>query len=251
MPSPESQYVFGIRPVIEAIRSGREIDKVLIKRGLRGELFHELSGLIKTENIPVQYVPVEKINRFTRKNHQGIIALMSVIEYARLDHILPSLYEEGKIPFLIMVDGVTDVRNLGAIIRSAESAGIHALILPVKRSALPTTDTIKTSAGALFHLPICRTDNLKNTLIYLKESGLQLVVATEKAEKSYHDIDYTSPTIIIVGAEDKGVSKQVYDIVNELVKIPMAGKTNSLNVSVAAALLMYEAVRQRMISAGP
>jgi 23S rRNA (guanosine2251-2'-O)-methyltransferase len=171
---------------------------------------------------------------------------MSVIEYSKLEHLLPVLFEEGRAPFFILLDGVTDVRNLGAIIRTAEAAGIHALILPEKRSALPNFDTVKTSAGALFHLPICRTRNIKDTLNYLKESGLQLIAATEEGDKSYYEIDFTLPTVIILGSEDKGLSKPVYETVSSLVKIPMRGKTSSLNVSVAAALLMYESVRQRM-----
>jgi len=248
MGKPDSQIVFGIRPVIEAIRSGKEIEKILIKRDLRGELYHELLSMVRKEKIPTQYVPIEKINRFTRKNHQGIVALISVIDYTRVDQLLPSLYEAGKSPLLIMLDGITDVRNLGAIVRTAESAGVHGVLLPEKRTAMITADAIKTSAGALYHLPVCRINDLKDTLIYLKESGLQLIAASEKAEQNYFELDYSSPSLIILGAEDKGLSKEILQTADKLVKIPMSGKTDSLNVSVAAAILIYEVVRQRTTS---
>jgi len=248
MGKSDSQVVFGIRSVIEAIRSGKEIEKILVRRDLRGETAHELLSLIRKEKIPVQYVPVEKINRITRKNHQGILAFISVIEYTRIDELVPSLYEDGRSPFLMMLDGITDVRNLGAIIRTAESAGVQGIILPQKRSSMLTADTIKTSAGALYHLPVCRTSSAKETLIYLRECGLQLVAASEKAEKSFFEIDFMPPTLIILGAEDKGLSIEVLKGVDELVKVPMAGKIGSLNVSAAAAVLLYEVVRQRTLS---
>jgi 23S rRNA (guanosine2251-2'-O)-methyltransferase len=245
MGKSDSQFIFGIRPVIEAIRSGKEIEKILVRRDLRGETIRELLILIRKEKIPVQYVPVEKINRVTRKNHQGVLAFIAVLDYTRIDELLPSLYEDGKSPFLIMPDGITDVRNLGAIVRTAESAGAHGMILPQKRSSMLTADTIKTSAGALYYLPVCRTDNVKETLVYLRESGLQLVAASEKAGKYYFEVDFIPPTLIIMGAEDKGLSKEVLKLVDELVNIPMAGKIDSLNVSAAAAVLFYEVVRQR------
>ncbi len=245
MGKSDAQVVFGIRSVIEAIRSGKEIEKILVRRDLRGETVHELLTLTRKEKIPVQYVPVEKLNRITRKNHQGILAFISVIEYTRIDDLVPSLYENGRPPFLVMLDGVTDVRNLGAIVRTAESAGVHGMILPQKRSSMLTADTIKTSSGALYHLPVCRTDSVKEILNYLRESGLQLVAASENAEKSFFEIDFIPPTLIILGAEDKGVSMEVLKGVDALVKIPMAGQIGSLNVSAAAAVLLYEVVRQR------
>jgi len=219
-----------------------------IQSALQAELTASDVSTRKIEGIPVQYVPVEKINRITRKNHQGVIAILSIISYARIEQIIPSLYESGEVPFIILLDGITDVRNLGAIIRTAESAGAHTLIIPEKGSATPNTDTIKTSAGALFHLPICRTKNLKYSLNFLKESGLQIIAAHEEAETPYYMTDFTLPSVIILGAEDKGISKQVMDAVDQQVNIPMAGKTSSLNVSVAGAILMYEVVRQRTIA---
>ncbi len=245
MGKSDSQVVFGIRSVIEAIRSGKEIEKILVRRDLRGERVHELLMLIRKENIPFQYVPVEKINRVTRKNHQGILAFIAVVEYTTIDELVPSLYEEGRSPFLIMLDGITDVRNLGAIVRTAESAGVHGMILPHKRSPMLTADTIKTSSGALYHLPVCRTVSIKETLDYLRQSGIKLVAASERAEKSYFEIDYVPPTLIVLGSEDKGLSNEVLQRVDELVKIPMMGKIGSLNVSAAAAVLLYEVVRQR------
>ena len=248
MGKSDSQFVFGVRSVIEAIRSGKEIEKILVRRDLRGDTVHELLMLIRKEKIPFQYVPVEKINRVTKKNHQGILAFISVVEYTRIDELVPSLYEDGRSPFLLMPDGVTDVRNLGAIVRTAESSGVHGMILPQKRTSMLTADTIKTSSGALYHLPVCRTDNIKETLDYLRKSGLQLVAASERAEKSYFEVDYLPPTLVIVGAEDKGLSPEVLKKADELVKIPMAGKIGSLNVSAAAAVLLYEVVRQRTVS---
>lgn len=245
MGKSESQVVFGIRSVIEAIRSGKEIEKVFVRRDLRGETVRELFTLIRKEKIPLQYVPVEKINRITRKNHQGIVAFISLIEYTRIDELIPSLYEKGKVPFLILPDGITDVGNLGAIARTAESAGVHGMILPQKRSPMLTADSIKSSAGALYHLPVCRAESVKKTLIYLRESGLQLIAATEKAEKNYFEIDFLPPTLIILGSEDQGISLDVLKIVDQQIKIPMTGKIGSLNVSAAAAVLVYEVIRQR------
>ncbi len=248
MGKSDSQVVFGIRSVIEAIRSGKEIEKILVRRDLRGDTVRELLMLIRREKIPFQYVPVEKINRITKKNHQGVLAFISVVEYTRIDELVPSLYEDGRSPFLIMLDGVMDVRNLGAIVRTAESSGVHGMILPQKRTSMLTADTVKTSSGALYHLPVCRTDNIKETLDYLRKSGLQLIAASERAEKIYFEVDYIPPTLVIVGAEDKGLSMEVLKKVDELVKIPMAGKIGSLNVSAAAAVLLYEVVRQRIVS---
>lgn len=245
MGKSESQVIFGIRSVIEAIRSGKDIEKILVRRDLRGETVRELFTLTRKEKIPVQSVPVEKINRVTKKNHQGILAFVSVIEYTRIDELIPSLYENGSSPFLIMPDGITDIRNLGAIVRTAESAGVHGMILPQKGAPMLTADTIKTSAGALYHLPVCRTENVRKTLIYLMESGIQLIAASEKADKNYFDVDFLPPTMIILGAEDKGISEDVKKLVDEQVKIPMSGKIGSLNVSAAAAILLYEVVRQR------
>lgn len=240
-----NQMVFGIRAVIEAIDSGKEIESLFVQRGLSGSLFLELKSLLKDHNIGFQQVPVEKLNRITRKNHQGVIAVISPIVYERIEDILPLIYERGEVPFLLMLDGVTDVRNMGAIARTAECAGVHAIIVPKRGSAEINPDAIKTSAGALYKIPVCREDSLGKVGRFLIESGVQLVVSTEKTKDSIYDVDYTGPTCVIMGAEDVGVSDDLIRISDKLAKIPMYGEIGSLNVSVSAAVVMYEAIRQR------
>jgi len=243
-----NQMVFGTRAVMEAIESGREIESLFVQRGLSGTLFAEFKALIKEHNIAYQQVPIEKLNRITRKNHQGIIAVISPIIYQNIEDLLPSIYERGETPLFLMLDGVTDVRNMGAIARTAECAGVHAIIVPKKGSAEINPDAIKTSAGALFKIPVCRHDSLSKTAKFLIESGIQLVVSTEKTKESIYDVDYTVPSCIIMGAEDVGVSDDLIRISDKLAKIPMFGEIGSLNVSVSAAVVIYEAIRQRNIS---
>ncbi|NGF58093.1 23S rRNA (guanosine(2251)-2'-O)-methyltransferase RlmB [Parapedobacter sp. SGR-10] len=240
-----NQMVFGIRAVIEAIDSGKEIESIFVQRGLSGSLFMELKALLKEHNIGFQQVPIEKLNRITRKNHQGVIAVISPITYHNIEDLLPILYERGEVPLLLMLDGVTDVRNMGAIARTAECAGVHALIVPQKGSAEINPDAIKTSAGALYKIPVCRQDSLGKTGRFLIDSGIQLVVGTEKTDSSIYDVDYTVPTCIIMGAEDIGVSNDLIRISDKLARIPMFGEIKSLNVSVSAGVVIYEAIRQR------
>lgn len=237
--------VFGIRAVIEAIDSGKEIESLFIQRGLTGNLMLELKERLKEASISFQYVPLEKLNRITRKNHQGVIAVISPIIYHSIENILPDIYERGEVPLLVMLDGITDVRNMGAIARTAECAGVHAIIVPKKGSAEINPDAIKTSAGALYKVPVCRHDSLRPIGQYLLESGVQLVVSTEKTNNLVYDVDYTVPTCIVMGAEDVGVSNELIRISDTLAKIPMFGEIESLNVSVSAAVVLYEAVRQR------
>lgn len=239
------EFIFGTRAVIEAINHGKNIEKVLIKKGLKNELFHELIKSIKENNIAFQYVPVEKINRITRKNHQGVVALISPIEYSNLETLLPGIYETGNDPLLLILDQITDVRNFGAIARSAECAGVHAIIIPEKGMAQINADAIKTSAGALHHIPVCKTKNILKTIQFLSESGIKIVAATEKADTLYTEADLALPIAIVMGSEDSGISTSILDQANELLKIPVLGKIESLNVSVSAALMIYEAVRQR------
>lgn len=238
--------IFGIRTVIEAVKSGKEIEKLLIKKGLQGETFNELFSMVRRLQIPFQFVPIQKIERITRKNHQGVVAFISQVSYHNIEEIVPKLYEEGKNPLIIVLDGITDVRNFGAIARTAECAGIDAIVIPNKGSAQVNADAIKTSAGALHSIPICRVSHLSNTVRFLRESGLRIVAATEKTRTDYYSIDYTVPTAIIMGAEDKGVSASILKIADEMAKIPVKGNIQSLNVSVAAAVVIYEALRQRM-----
>lgn len=238
-------FVFGTRAVIEAIRNGKTIDKILIKKGLSNELFSELHYLIKENNIVFQYVPVEKINRITRKNHQGVLAFISPIEFDNLDTVLPGIFESGKTPLLLILDQITDVRNFGAIVRSAECAGVQAVIIPEKGMARIGADAVKTSAGAIHHLPICKVKNMEQTVLYLKNSGLSIVAATEKGTALYTEANFTSPLAIIMGSEDTGISDNLLKLADQQLKIPILGKIESLNVSVSAALMIYEAVRQR------
>ncbi len=241
----KEQFIYGIHPLLEAIRSGKEIDKVLIQIGLKGDNFGELKALLKEYAIPSQQVPIEKLNKITRQNHQGIIGFVSPISYQPIDEVIQQVFEKGESPFLLLLDRITDVRNFGAIARTAECAGVHALIVPSKGSALISEDAIKTSAGALFNIPVCREDNLKTTINFLKQSGLQVVGVTEKAQKNYTQVDFMSPTVLIMGSEEDGISPEYLKLCDDRVMIPMMGKIASLNVSVSAGVLMYEVVRQR------
>ncbi len=241
-----NQQVYGIRAVIEAIDSGKEIESLFVQRGLGGTLFLELKQLLKQQGISYQQVPVEKLNRMTRKNHQGVIAVISPITYQRIEDIVPAIYERGEVPLLLILDGITDVRNLGAIARTAECAGVHALIVPKKGSAEINPDAIKTSAGALYKINVCREDSLTKTARFLQESGIQLVACTEKTNGSLYQLDYTVPTAVVLGSEEQGVSDELIRIADYLAKIPMTGSIASLNVSVSAGIALYEAVRQRL-----
>jgi 23S rRNA (guanosine2251-2'-O)-methyltransferase len=240
-----SSLIFGIHPVNEAIRSGKPIDKVLLKHGFKNEMVPGLFPALREMNIPFQYVPVEKLNRLTSKNHQGIIALTSEVEYTDLESLIPLLFEQAKVPAIVLLDGITDVRNLGAIARSAECAGFHAVVIPAKGSAQINADAIKTSAGALNNIPVCRVNTLPDTARYLHDSGFQLIAATEKADQDIYRADFNGPVAIILGAEDTGIDPKLLKMADMLVKIPMYGSIQSLNVSAAATVFFYELVRQR------
>lgn len=242
----KQDMVYGIRPVIEAIDSGKEAEKVLIQKGTRSETFAELMKLIKDRGIPYQFVPIEKLNRLTRKNHQGVVAFISPVVFYQIEDILPGLYEQGKTPFILVLDKITDVRNFGAILRTAECTGVDAVVIPSKNSAQLNSGTVKSSAGAIFKLPICRSDNLKLTLDFLQQSGLRLIAATEKAEGLFYGADLSGPIALIMGSEGEGISAEYLKKADLEVKIPLLGEIESLNVSVAAGVLLYEAVRQRM-----
>jgi 23S rRNA (guanosine2251-2'-O)-methyltransferase len=240
--------IFGIRPVIEAIEAGKQIEKIYLKQSAAGDLFHQLARLIKQHNIFVQRVPVERLNRITQKNHQGVVALCAAVELADFETTIENIMQTVKNPLAVILDGVTDVRNFGAIARSAECAGIQVLIMPAKGAAPINADAIKTSCGALNIIPVCKVPNLKAAVFYLKSAGFQIVAATEKAEKPYYDANYVKPTAIVMGAEDTGISRANIELCDEQVKIPICGKINSLNVSAAASILMYEALRQKQQS---
>lgn len=243
-----TDYIFGIRAVIEAIEAGKEIDKVLIRKDLNGELANELFTKIREHRIYSKRVPVEKINRITHKNHQGVVAILSAVTYDSLFNLVPSLYEDGVVPFLIVLDGITDVRNFGAIARTCECAGADAIVIPLHGSVSVSGDAMKTSAGALNYLPVCRERSIAGAVKFLKNNGYHIVAASEKADINYTEADYNQPLAIVMGAEDVGISEEVLSLCDTFVSIPQFGKIGSLNVSVAAGVMMYEVVRQRLNS---
>ena len=242
----KSQVVFGIRAVIEAIESGKQVDKVLMKKDLGGELARELLSATREYNVPVQRVPVERINKVTRKNHQGVIAFMAAVDYYHVDDIVPALYDEGINPLVVVLDGVTDVRNFGAIARTCECAGVNCIVIPERNSVSVNADAVKTSAGALNYLPVCRERNLVKAVQYLRDSGFKVMGASEKTNLNYTKADFTGPVAIVLGAEDTGISTDVQKLCDTLVAIPEFGQINSLNVSVAGGIMIYEVVRQRL-----
>lgn len=244
----KTDLIYGINPVLEAMKAGKEIEKLFILNSMQQFKANEIKKIATELNIPFQYVPKEKLNKLTRQNHQGLIAIASPVSYVDIETFLPGLYESGKTPFLLMLDKITDVRNIGSIARSAECAGVDAIILPSRGTALLNADAVKTSAGALTKLPICRNSNLKETIRFLKESGLTIIAASEKVEKYYDEADYNGPVAIIMGSEEKGVSEEYLKLCDEVVKIPIIGEIESLNVSVATGIVLFEAVRQRMKS---
>lgn len=241
----KGDYIFGIRAVIEAVEAGRSIDKVLVRRDLGGDLGRELMDKLREYGVVVQKVPQEKLNRITMKNHQGAIALLSPIDYSRLEHLVPLFYEEGRNPLVVVLDGITDTRNFGAIGRTAACAGVDAIVIPERNSVSVTPDAVKTSAGGLFHVPVCREKDTLSAVRFLKENGYRIVGATEKGAAPYTDADYRVPVAIVMGSEDTGISDGVLRICDDLAAIPIVGKIESLNVSVAAGIMIYEALRQR------
>ena len=244
----ETKYIFGIRAVIEAIEAGKEIDKILVKKDLSSELAEELLKIAREHRVMVQKVPIEKINRITRKNHQGVLAFLSAVTYHKLEYVVPQLYEDGKTPFVVLLDGLTDVRNFGAIARTCDCAGVDAIVIPERNSVSVGADAVKTSAGALHYIPVCREHSLTWAVKFLKDSGYKIYGASEKATQSYIAPDYTTPVAIVLGSEEKGISDEILRLCDGLVAIPEYGHINSLNVSVAAGIMIYEVVRQRNIS---
>jgi 23S rRNA (guanosine2251-2'-O)-methyltransferase len=242
----EEDMIFGTRAVIETIKSGKQIEKIFVQKGLNNELFSELNELIRSHRLSVSKVPVEKLNRLTRKNHQGVIAYVSPITYVPLHNVVASSYENGRTPLILILDRITDVRNFGAICRTAECTGVNAVVVPAKGGALINSDAVKTSAGALNYLSICKEDNLLNTVTYLKESGFQVIACTEKTDKLIYEAEYNIPTAVIMGSEENGISDELIEAADLAAKIPLNGEIASLNVSVASAVVLYECLRQRM-----
>jgi len=240
-------YIFGIRPILEALKSGNSssIDKILVSKTLTGELASELFKELRKNNINIQYVPVEKINTITNKNHQGVLAYISPIEYQDIETVVSKTFETGRLPLIVILDSITDVRNFGAIARSCECAGVNAIIIPSRNNAKINEDAIKTSSGALFNIPVCKVDNLVDSILLLQQMGLTVFAVSEKTNTLIYDENFTQPTALIFGSEDTGISNQLLKRANNTVKIPMTGKTESLNVSVSAAIAIYEVIRQR------
>tara|TARA_B100001142_G_scaffold321470_1_gene368164 strand:- start:1178 stop:1918 length:741 start_codon:yes stop_codon:yes gene_type:complete len=245
MNKEEKNYIFGIRPIIEAIESGKTIDKLFIQKGLHNDLFAELWKLVRLRRINYKHVPIEKINRLTKKNHQGVFSFISPIDFHNIEDIVPALYEKGKVPLILVLDRITDVRNFGAIARTAVCSGVDTILIPEQKSAAINADAIKTSAGALMKIPVCRTWNLKISLQFLKDSGIQIISCTEKTQDNMYKADYTPPTAIIVGSEEDGVSTELLKMSDAKAKIPLSNKISSLNVSVATGVILYEIIRQR------
>jgi 23S rRNA (guanosine2251-2'-O)-methyltransferase len=241
----EKEYIFGIRAIQEAIRSDSKIDRLLIKSEGRSTLYHDLIEEARRSDIPVQFAPAAKLDKITRKNHQGAIAWLSLIDFGSLESLLPGIYEKGEDPLIVILDGITDVRNFGAIVRSADGMGAHAIVVPEKGSARAGGDAVKTSAGSLLHFPVCRTRSITKSVKFLKESGVTIVGASEKSTRMTFEADLTGPLAIIMGSEERGLSKELTALCDAEVKIPMKGVTASLNVSVAAGILLYEIARQR------
>ena len=242
----KSQYIYGIHAVLEALDAGKDIDKILLSKTLNDETAKEISEQARLLRVPVKRVPVQKIDRITRRNHQGVIALMAAVTYYRVEDLVPQLFDNGENPFIVVLDGVTDVRNFGAVARTCECAGVSTIVIPDRESVSVNADAVKTSAGALNHLPVCREHNLVNAVKFLRDSGFKIVGTSDKSQMPYTDADYTGPVAIVLGSEDKGISPEIMKLCDTQVLIPEFGHINSLNVSVAGGIMIYEVVRQRL-----
>lgn len=241
-----TQYIYGIHAVLEAIDAGKDIDKILLSKTLKPETAQEIIEQARALRIPVQRVPVQKIDRITRRNHQGVLALMAAVTYYRVEDLIPQFFDEGDNPFIVVLDGVTDVRNFGAVARTCECAGVSAIVIPDRESVSVNADAVKTSAGALNYLSVCREHNLVNAVKFLRNSGFKIVGTSDKSQQAYTHADYTGPVAIVLGAEDKGISPEIMKLCDTQVLIPEFGHINSLNVSVAGGIMIYEVVRQRI-----
>tara|TARA_R110002049_G_scaffold271188_3_gene448350 strand:- start:1062 stop:1799 length:738 start_codon:yes stop_codon:yes gene_type:complete len=238
--------IFGIRAILEAISAGETIDKVFLQKGLKGELFTELETVLRKHAINSSYVPVEKLNRLTKKNHQGAVAQISPIAFHDLEQLVMSVVESGKTPLFLLLDQLSDVRNFGAIIRTAECTGVNGIIIQKKGGAPVNGDTIKTSAGAVFKIPICKVDHIKDAVFYMQASGIKVIAATEKTNDLLYDVSFTEPCAIIMGSEGRGINPSILKVVDAKAKLPLLGDIESLNVSVACGAFLYEVVRQRI-----
>lgn len=242
----KTTQIYGIRAILEAINTNEPIDKVFIQRGLKGDLFKELEGVLRKNHINASYVPIEKLNRLTKNNHQGVVANISPITFHELQALVEKVMEVKKNPLFLLLDQLSDVRNFGAIIRTAECTGVDGIIIQRKGAAPVTADTIKTSAGAAFMIPIAKVDHIKDAVFYLQASGVQVISASEKTDNTIYDVSFTEATAIVMGSEDRGISPSILKVSDHVAKLPLLGEIESLNVSVACAVFLYEAVRQRI-----
>ena len=238
--------IFGLRAIIEAVQSGKTIDKVFLQKGLHGELFNELESLLRAESINTSYVPIEKLNRLTKKNHQGVVAQISPVAFHDMETLILDVVESGETPLFLLLDQLSDVRNFGAIIRTAECTGVHGIIIQKKGGAPVNGDTIKTSAGAVFKVPICKVDHIKDAVFYMQASGIRVVAATEKTNQTLFDVSFKEPTAIVMGSEGRGINPSILKVVDDKAKLPLLGEIESLNVSVACGAFLYEVLRQRL-----
>ncbi len=243
----KENIIFGIRSAIEAIESGNTIDKIFVQKNLQGTLYKELENLLKKHRIAPTLVPIDKLNKLTRKNHQGIVAYTSPVPFHDLETLILKNREEQKTPFIILLDQITDVRNFGALLRSAECIGATAVVIPQTGSVSASLDAVKTSCGAIYHIPICKVPHLKDAIYVLQSLEIQTIAATEKTENSIYNLNLKKETAIVMGSEEKGVSSGILKLVDHKAKLPMLGKISSLNVSVAGGIFMYEALRQRIL----
>lgn len=244
----KSELIYGTRAIMEAVRAGREIEKIFLQAGVNNDLMKELVNTLKQHGIPFSWVPIEKINKLTTKNHQGVVGFLSAVEYASLQNLIDKAYAEGRTPFFLLLDRITDVRNFGAVARTCECAGLDAMVIEEKGNSPITSDAIKTSAGALHHLPVCRVRSLKQSMKDLRDNGIQIVACTEKAEKSLYEVNLSTPTALLLGSEEDGIAPVLLKESDVVAKIPMKGKIESLNVSVAAGIAIYEVIRQKDFS---
>jgi 23S rRNA (guanosine2251-2'-O)-methyltransferase len=246
----KDDILYGFHPVVEALKAGRPIEKILLKRGLAGNMFREIRQRAAELDIPFQMVTIDTLNRLSRKNHQGIIALVSPVEYQDLEEVLTRVYEEGEDPFLLLLDGITDTRNLGAIARTALCAGVHALIVPQKNTARMGADAMKSSAGALNEIPVCRVKTPGQAVKLLKESGMKILAASEKGRAVYHEKTVAGPVVLVMGSEEKGIHHEILEMADSSIRIPLLGPIQSLNVSVATGILLFELAKQRAANKG-
>jgi 23S rRNA (guanosine2251-2'-O)-methyltransferase len=241
----KEHQIFGIRAIIEAINAGKEIDKVFIQKDAQGDLMRDLLKVLKQKNVNFSYVPVEKLNRLTPNNHQGAVASIAPIKFHNLETLVETVIDSGRTPLFLILDQLSDARNFGAIIRTAECTGVDGIIVQKQGSAPVNGDTVKTSAGAVFNVPICKVEHIKDAIFHLQGSGIKTIAATEKTDDTIYDVSFAEPVAIIMGSEDRGINPSVLKIVDEKAKLPMFGTISSLNVSVACGAFLYEAVRQR------